>query len=139
MNKITIFSSLDTKSFWQLAILAFGSGAVVMSLEIIASRILTPVFGSSTYTWGALIGVVLTGLSLGYYLGGKTADRNPRFEKICSIVFTGGIYIVFIPFLAPLIIGFSISTIPASEYSSLLAAFVTPLISCHTSNSSKYL
>ncbi len=124
MNKITIFSSLEAKRLWQLAVLAFGSGAIVMSLEIIASRILTPVFGSSTYTWGALIGVVLTGLSLGYFLGGRLADKNPRFEKICSVVFTGGLYIVFIPFLAPLIIGFSISTIHASEYSSLLATFV---------------
>jgi len=47
------------KNFLLLCLVAFGSGAVVMSMELIVSRILTPVFGSSTYTWGSLIGIVL--------------------------------------------------------------------------------
>ena len=52
---------------WRLKILTFASGAIVMALEISASRILTPVFGSTIYTWGSLIGIVLSGLSLGYF------------------------------------------------------------------------
>ncbi len=51
------------KKFFHLCLVAFGSGTVVMSMELIVSRILTPVFGSSTYTWGSLIGLVLTGLN----------------------------------------------------------------------------
>ncbi|MEK0320828.1 MAG: fused MFS/spermidine synthase, partial [Nitrosopumilus sp.] len=89
--------------------MAFTSGTVVMSMELIVSRILTPVFGSSTYTWGSLIGIILAGLSLGYFLGGKIADKDPKFRKICSIIFSAGLYIVFIPFLAPGVLEFTVN------------------------------
>src|SRR3990170_2961723 len=78
-----------------------------MSLEFAASRLLTPVFGSSIYTWGSLIGVVLVGLSMGYHVGGRLADRNPDFEKFCSILFSSGMYIVFIPFISSSVIDFT--------------------------------
>ncbi len=75
-----------------------------MSLEFSVSRLLIPTFGSSIYTWGSLIGVVLLGLSGGYHLGGKLADKNPSFEKFCSILFSSGLYIIFIPFISSPII-----------------------------------
>ena len=52
-----------------LAVAVFLSGAVLLGVEIAASRVLAPTFGSSLYVWGALIGVVLTGLALGYAIG----------------------------------------------------------------------
>jgi len=116
-------TSLIRNKFWSLGILTFSSGAIIMALEIISSRIITPVFGSSTYTWGSLIGVILTGLSLGYYLGGKISDKNPKFKKISSIVFSVGLYIIFIPFISPSIIEFSISVSPDTQYAPLLATF----------------
>ncbi|TBR08539.1 MAG: hypothetical protein EPO62_06575 [Candidatus Nitrosotenuis sp.] len=94
-----------TVKFWRLAVLVFICGASVMALEIVSSRILTPVFGSTTYTWGSLIGVVLTGLSLGYFYGGRIADRNPTLFKFSTMIFSAGLYVVFIPYIAPLIIG----------------------------------
>jgi len=112
------------KNFFRLCLIAFGSGAVVMSMELIVSRILTPVFGSSTYTWGSLIGIVLAGLSLGYFLGGKIADKDPKFRKICSLVFSAGLYIVFVPFLAPGVLGFTVNYLPQNQFSSLFATFV---------------
>ena len=75
-----------------------------MSLEFSVSRLLIPVFGSSIYTWGSLIGVVLVGLSSGYHLGGRLADKNPTFEKFCSILFSAGLYVLFIPFISSLTI-----------------------------------
>jgi len=100
-----------------------------MSLEFAASRLLIPVFGSSIYTWGSLIGVILACLSLGYHVGGRLADKkNPTFMKFCSIIFSAGLYIVFIPLISPAVISFSSSVAPAttnnSQYSSLLATFV---------------
>ena len=94
-----------TVKFWHLAVLVFVCGAAVMALELVSSRILIPVFGSTTYTWGSLIGVVLTGLSLGYFCGGRIADKNPTLFKFSSIIFSAGLYVVFIPHVAPLIIG----------------------------------
>ena len=60
-----------------LKILVFWAGAVLMGLEIAGSRVLAPHFGNSVFVWGSLISVFLIALSLGYYLGGRMADRRP--------------------------------------------------------------
>ena len=89
--------------------MVFVGGTVTMALEFAASRLIVPVFGSSIYTWGSLIGVILSGLSLGYYAGGRLADRKDAgFIKFCSIIFSAGLYIIFVPSLiAPTAIGIS--------------------------------
>src|SRR5439155_17770795 len=53
-----------------------GSGCLLV-LEILAGRIVAPSLGVSLYTWTSVIGVVLAGLSLGNWLGGKIADWRP--------------------------------------------------------------
>ena len=72
LQKILLFQG----KFFHLCLIAFGSGAAVMAMELIISRILTPVFGSSTYTWGRLIGLVLTGFppEVYSYIGLTTAE-----------------------------------------------------------------
>ena len=62
---------------WFLFLTAFITGAVVMALEILGSRLLAPVFGSSLFVWGALIGVILAAMSSGYAFGGWISDRRP--------------------------------------------------------------
>ena len=71
-------------AFTILLLLVYVAGLATMSLEFSVSRLLIPIFGSTIYTWGSLIGVVLVGLSGGYHLGGRLADKNPNFEKFCS-------------------------------------------------------
>ncbi len=61
-----------------------------MVYEIIGSRILAPHIGTSTYTWTSLIGVILAALSLGYWLGGKWADRKPDVRILASAIFLAG-------------------------------------------------
>ena len=56
---------------------AFVTGAIVMSFEMLGSRYLNPYFGSGIYTWAALISTVLIALTAGYFLGGALADRTP--------------------------------------------------------------
>ena len=67
-------------------IVVFVSGAVMMSFEIIGSRVLAPNFGNTIFVWGSLISVFLSGLSAGYYLGGKIADREPSHRKLGLII-----------------------------------------------------
>ncbi len=117
-------SKLSKDMLWKLKILTFTSGAIVMALEITASRILTPVFGSTIYTWGSLIGIILSGLSLGYFLGGKIADTHPKFDKICGVVFSVGLFIIGIPFFASSVVNFSLTALPISQYTPLLATFL---------------
>jgi len=111
-----------TSNYWQLILLVFLTGTVVMSLELVASRLLIPVFGGSISTWGSLIGVILSGLSLGYIIGGRLADNNPSFTKFCSLVFSAGLFIVLIPFIAPSTLEFSSSILTGSSYAPILGA-----------------
>lgn len=69
-----------------LAVVVFISGAVVMILELAASRIIAPYLGTSVVVWTSLIGVILAALSLGYWLGGKIADRYPSLQTLAAIL-----------------------------------------------------
>ena len=81
-----------------LTLTVFLSGAVLMSLEMVGSRILAPTFGSSIYIWGSLIVVVMAALTLGYYIGGRIADRYPDLLVIGIILACAGAFIGFLPF-----------------------------------------
>lgn len=77
------------------------SGAVLLALEIVASRIVAPYLGNSIYVWGALIGVVLAALAVGYFLGGTLADRRPTPGLFAGLVFIAGALVFPIPLIAP--------------------------------------
>lgn len=70
-----------------LEIIVFICGAVVMILEMVGSRILAPYLGSSIIVWSSLIGIILGCLSLGYWWGGRLADRNPSYRALSLIIF----------------------------------------------------
>lgn len=67
------------KSWWPYLVV-FVSNACIMILELVAGRIIAPQVGVSLYTWTSVIGIILAGMSLGNYLGGRLADRlaSPR-------------------------------------------------------------
>lgn len=73
-----------------LEIAVFVCGALVMVFEINGSRIIAPYLGSSTYIWTSLIGVILAALSLGYWIGGRTADKMPSAAVLASVLFLAG-------------------------------------------------
>ena len=76
---------------WFLLGTALVTGAVVMALEILGSRLLAPVFGSSLFVWGALIGVILAAMSSGYAFGGWVSDRYPSGRVLAALLlFSGG-------------------------------------------------
>jgi spermidine synthase len=77
----------------------FISGAVLLGVEIAASRVLAPFFGNSLYVWGSLIGVVLTGLAVGYWLGGVLADRLPATGLLLGVLGLAGLTVLAIPFV----------------------------------------
>jgi len=82
-----------TQARWSRAELfatAFISGAVVMALEILGSRLLAPVFGNSLFVWGALIGVILAAMSSGYAVGGWLADRQPGGAVLAGLLLFSG-------------------------------------------------
>src|SRR5499426_465417 len=81
-----------------LNVVVFVSGAVLMALEIVGSRVLAPYFGNSIFVWGSLISVFLTALSVGYYWGGRLSDRNPSFTQLRLLLLIPGALIFALPF-----------------------------------------
>jgi len=77
--------------------IVFLCGAIVMSYEILGSRVLAPNFGNSVFVWGSLISVFLAGLSSGYYLGGKIADIKPSIRKLAVIIVLPGLMMIGFP------------------------------------------
>jgi len=76
-----------------LEITVFVCGAVVMIFELVGSRVLAPYFGTSIFVWTSLIGVILGSLSLGYYWGGKIADKKASLKGLSVIIFLAAIFI----------------------------------------------
>ena len=84
----------QVSSLWKAIIIVFISSFCVMVTELIAARILAPYIGVSLYTWTSIIGVILAGIALGNYLGGKVADRYPSSLILAAIFFIGGLLTV---------------------------------------------
>lgn len=76
---------------WQPNLIVFLSSACIMILELVAGRIIAPYVGVSLYTWTSVIGVVLAGISLGNYLGGRLADRRPSLRLLGGVFLLGGL------------------------------------------------
>jgi spermidine synthase len=83
----------------RLPLLVFVVGMGSLGAEIAAVRLLAPYFGASTIIWANTIGVVLVALSLGYWLGGKWADRNPSPERLLQLALTAAIALALVPFI----------------------------------------
>jgi len=86
---------------WPLKLLVVVCGAVLMSLEIAGARIISPCFGYSIYAWGGLISVFMGALSLGYYLGGRLADRRPSLRLLSLIVVISGVMLFVLQQVSP--------------------------------------
>ena len=88
-------------SFLYLYVLV--TGASVMALELAASRFLAPYYGTSTVVWANIIGLVLLSLSLGYWVGGKLADRWPDGRLLMTISLASGALTSLLPLWGALI------------------------------------
>ena len=85
----------------KLKITVFLTGAAILVVEILGSRILAPYFGSSLLVWTSIIGVILAAMSLGYYVGGRMADQNPKVEQLALVIFLAGAFTLVLPMLSP--------------------------------------
>ncbi|OGH05902.1 MAG: hypothetical protein A2171_00345 [Candidatus Levybacteria bacterium RBG_13_35_9] len=77
----------------------FTTGAVIMVLEIVGSRVVAPYVGTSLPVWTSIIGIILASLSIGYFLGGRLADQKPNIKPLVGIIMASGISIAIIPML----------------------------------------
>ena len=83
-----------------LYLLVFVVGSASLGAEIAAARLMAPFFGASTIVWANTIGVVLVSLSIGYWLGGRLADRDPHLRGLCRLVAAAALLLAVVPFAA---------------------------------------
>jgi len=83
-----------------LLLFVFLAGSGSMATEICASRLLAPYFGDSTMVWANIIGLILASLSLGYWFGGRLADRRPSPSLLGAIVLAAALCVAIVPFVA---------------------------------------
>jgi spermidine synthase len=77
-----------------LPLLVFFTGACVLVLEIVATRILSPYYGNTIFTVSSVITVVLAALSLGYYAGGRLADKKPEAGVFFTLILLSGLSVL---------------------------------------------
>lgn len=83
-----------------LPFVVFAAGAGSLATEICASRLLAPYFGNTTVVWANVIGLILVYLSVGYWVGGRFADRHPHPRVLGAILLLAAAAITVLPFIA---------------------------------------
>ncbi len=118
-----------------LIVLVLVAGAASLSVEFAASRLLAPYFGTSLFVWANLIGLILLYLTIGYYVGGRLADRYPRPVVLYGLTAVSALMTSLIPVLSRPILSWSQSAF--STYSigvfygslvSVILLFAIPMI-----------
>ena len=107
-----------------LLLITFISGAVVMGIELVGSRVLSPYFGNSIFVWGSLISVFMGGLSLGYYYGGIYSDKNPRLTKLATVMIISSLLLLITPLFGKNINEFISSLNMDVRYATLLSSMI---------------
>jgi spermidine synthase len=92
-----------------LEALVFAVGMSTLGAEIAAQRLMAPFFGSSTVIWANTIAIVLLALSVGYWVGGRLADRRPEPQALNGLVLLGSALLAVVPFIAHPFLSLSVS------------------------------
>ncbi len=111
----------------RLAVVVFTAGAGTLATEIAASRLLAPYFGSSTIVWANIIGLILLYLSVGYWLGGKVADRWPDPRVLGRLMAVAALAVALTPFVARPILDLALRGLDAVSVGAVVGSFFAAL------------
>ena len=84
---------------YKLELTVFICGAMTMAIELVAAMVLSPYVGSSNLIWTTIIGIMLIFMSLGYWVGGKIADKKHDLRDLSHFIFISAISTSIIPIL----------------------------------------
>jgi len=111
-----------------IRLIVFLGGLTSIGTELSASRLIAPFFGDSTFIWANVIGLTMTYLAIGYWLGGRLADRYPRPWVLYAITSLAAVWCALLPYLARPILQFSLDAFDDVEvgafYGSLLGVLL---------------
>ncbi len=106
----------------------FVAGAASLAIEICASRLLAPYFGNSTVVWANVIGLILVYLSVGYWLGGRIADRHPTPRALGAVLLLASAAIAVLPFIAQPFLNLAVRGLNALSVGVVIGSFFSTLL-----------
>lgn len=109
---------------YKLEIIVFLGGAIGMGLELIAARVLSPYVGSSNVVWTSIIGIILVSMSLGYWIGGKSADKDANINQLANILLYAALATSTIPLLETCVVKIIAGIIPNLIIAAILCAII---------------
>ncbi len=110
-----------------LYIVVFVAGYTSLGVELAASRLLDPWFGNSIFVWASLIGLILLYLAVGYWLGGRLADRRPDTELLLTIAAVAAVSVAMVPLISRPILQKAAGVFVNYDTTLLAASFVATL------------
>ena len=110
-----------------LYVLVFVVGTASLGAEIAAARLMAPFFGASTIVWANTIGVVLVALSIGYWLGGRMADRRPDVRSLCLVVVAAAVLLAVVPLVARPFFDLSVDALDEIEAGAFVGSLIAVL------------
>lgn len=99
-----------------------------MAVEMSGTRLLAPYFGTSLFVWTNVIAVILVSMALGYWWGGRMADRHPQPHIFFFWIAVTGAWVTLIPFVAPHILPLLSRGLGSMESSLRLGSFIAVLL-----------
>lgn len=99
-----------------------------LAVELLASRLLGNVFGTSNLIWANVIGLILLYLTVGYFIGGRWADRSPHHTTFYQILIWGAFLSALIPLAARPVLTTAANAVVDVEAGLAIGAFITVLI-----------
>src|SRR5689334_13274378 len=120
----------------------FISGAAILALELLASRIMTPYFGVSLYIWTGILAITLIALALGYWLGGRLAKRragardNAQLLQLYALMpVISAIALVLACFIYPqLFAQLAVMNLVAGAFAACVVLLFVPLVAASAMN-----
>jgi spermidine synthase len=111
-----------------LPLLVFVVGTGSLGAEIAAVRLLAPYFGASTIVWANTIGIVLVALSIGYWLGGRLADRYPNMRGLCLLALAAAGLLALVPFAADPLLDVAVDALDSISAGAFLGSLLAVLV-----------
>ena len=104
------------------------SGMTSLALEMCAERLMEPYFGTSLIVWASLIGLILIYLTVGYFIGGRLADRYPSEQVLCIITAAAALATSLIPLVSQQILQWSVTGLEQVSVSIFLSSLVGTIL-----------
>ena len=112
----------------RIEVLAAVVGAASLGAEIAAARLLAPWFGASTIVWANTIATVLVALSVGYWVGGRLADRDPTIAGLSRVVLCAAGLLALVPFVAEPFLRISVEALDRVEAGAFVGSLIGVLV-----------